>query len=164
MYLIEADIKRRSLDELLNDILAYCKRYKFRKIGFEANNFQGLLITNFKKLLKDNNLCLDVVPIKNMTDKVKRIMGLLPYLKSGQLQVPRFLRLLLEQFQFFPRARHDDGPDAVEMVVRLCLDSQNDFWAWFGGGGKIDPWTGKPVVGNPIILDKDRLVRWGERP
>ncbi|MDD5584341.1 MAG: hypothetical protein PHV55_04730, partial [Candidatus Omnitrophica bacterium] len=46
IYLIKMDIRRRPLDELLGDILAYCKCHKFRKIGFESNNFQGLLISN----------------------------------------------------------------------------------------------------------------------
>jgi len=145
MYLIEVDVKRRSLDDLLKDILAYCKRYKFTKVGFEANNFQSLLITNFKKLLQDNHLCLDVVPIKNMTDKVKRILGLLPYFKSGQLQLSRNFRLLLEQLQFFPRAKNDDGPDAVEMAVRLCEDTQNNFMFWVGGS-TVDPWTGEVLT------------------
>ena len=152
MYLIEADIKRRSLDDLLEDILAYCKRYKFVKIGFEANNFQMLLIPKFKKLLQDNKLYLDVVPIKNMTDKVRRILGLLPYFKSGQLQLSRNFRLLLEQLQFFPRAKYDDGPDAVEMVVRLCEDNQNDFWCWVGGK-TIDPWTGE------ILTTEEQMKR-----
>lgn len=157
MYLIEADIKRRSLDDLLNDILDYCKRYKFTKVGFEANNFQSLLVTNFKKLLRDNNLSLDVVPIKNMTDKVRRILGLLPYLKSGQLQLSKNFRLLLEQLEFFPRAKNDDGPDALEMVVRLCEDNQNEFSFWFGGS-TIDPWTGE------VLTSEEQMKRAAAMP
>jgi predicted phage terminase large subunit-like protein len=157
MYLIEVDVKRRSLDDLLKDILAYCKRYKFTKVGFEANNFQSLLITNFKKLLQDNHLCLDVVPIKNMTDKVKRILGLLPYFKSGQLQLSRNFRLLLEQLQFFPRAKNDDGPDAVEMVVRLCEDTQNNFMFWVGGS-TVDPWTGE------VLTSEEQMKRAAAMP
>jgi hypothetical protein len=111
-----------------------------------------LLIPKFKKLLQDNKLYLDVVPIKNMTDKVRRILGLLPYFKSGQLQLSRNFRLLLEQLQFFPRAKYDDGPDAVEMVVRLCEDNQNDFWCWVGGK-TIDPWTGE------ILTTEEQMKR-----
>lgn len=157
MYLIEADIKRRSLDDLLNDILAYCKRYKFTKVGFEANNFQSLLVSNFKKLLRDNGLSMNVVPIKNMTDKVRRVIGLLPYLKSGQLQLSKNFRLLLEQLEFFPRAKNDDGPDALEMVVRLCEDNQNEFSFWFGRS-VIDPWTGE------VLTSEEQMKRAAAMP
>jgi predicted phage terminase large subunit-like protein len=142
MYLIEADIRRRPLDELLNDILAYCKRYKFTKIGFESNNFQSLLIANFRKLLKDNNLCLEIMPIPNSRDKVKRILELLPCLKTGQLQLSRYLKLFLEQLQIFPRGKHDDGPDAAEMVVRLCVQTVNEIAFWVGRGA-MDQRTGE---------------------
>jgi predicted phage terminase large subunit-like protein len=153
MYIIHADIRRRPLDELLNDILAYCKRYKFRKIGFEANNFQSLLISNLKKLLQDNNLCPEIVPITNTRDKIKRILELLPYLKTGQLQLNRHDKLLLEQLQLFPRGKQDDGPDALEICVRLCIENDNQFCFWFAGGGPHYP----PKPGDPIPPGKGRL-------
>jgi predicted phage terminase large subunit-like protein len=134
MYLIEVDIRRRPLDELLNDILAYSRRFKFRKIGFEANNFQSLLISNLRKLLTDNGLHPEVVPMTNSSNKVKRILEILPYLKTGQLQLSRHSKLFLEQLQVFPRGKNDDGPDAVEMVVRLCIENENNFTFWVAGG------------------------------
>jgi len=163
MYLIECDIERRDPDKLLTDILAYCKRYKFVKVGFEANNFQGLLIPNLKKLLEDNHIYTEIVPIKNMANKTKRIMALLPYLKSGQLQLCKNM-LLDEQLQFFPWAKHDDGPDALEMAVRLCEENQNGFDYWFAGK-TTDPWLGRPLTPEEqkkraALTPKD-LVPWG---
>ncbi|MBF0523276.1 MAG: phage terminase large subunit [Candidatus Omnitrophica bacterium] len=163
MYLIEADIQRRPVDELLKDILAYCKRYKFRKIGFESNNFQSLIISNFKKMLSDGGLYQEVVSLTNSRDKIKRVLEIMPYLKTGQLQLSRHQKLFLEQLQLFPRGKNDDGPDAVEMVVRLCVESTNNFCFWFAGGGPhYPPEPGDPPRSTaPKYPTPDGLVPYG---
>ncbi len=52
-----------------------------------------------------------------------RIRRLTPYLARRQMRFKRHSRgaqLLIEQLRDFPYADHDDGPDALEMAVRLA--------------------------------------------
>jgi predicted phage terminase large subunit-like protein len=66
-----------------------------------------------------------VVPaaIHNHVSKHMRIRRLGPYLSQRRL---RFLarsaatKLLVDQLRDFPAGAHDDGPDALEMAVRLA--------------------------------------------
>ena len=51
------------------------------------------------------------------TDKVGRIKSLQPLIASGRIRFSKKHRLLLEQLRQFPKAAHDDGPDALEMAV-----------------------------------------------
>ncbi|MCK9603426.1 MAG: hypothetical protein M0R66_03625, partial [Candidatus Omnitrophica bacterium] len=63
---------------------------------------------------------LPLEAIKNTGDKYKRIQSVEPLIRIGSLKLNENHKLLLEQLQFFPRAKHDDGPDALEMCVRLA--------------------------------------------
>ncbi|MBU0640031.1 MAG: hypothetical protein KKB50_14285, partial [Planctomycetes bacterium] len=51
------------------------------------------------------------------SDKLARIQSLQPLVRSGTLQFSRKHAVLLEQMMLFPKAAHDDGPDALEMAV-----------------------------------------------
>ena len=61
--------------------------------------------------------------IDNRVNKPVRIRRLGPFLSSRRLRFKSDspgTRLLLEQLQEFPAADHDDGPDALEMAIRLA--------------------------------------------
>ena len=63
--------------------------------------------------------------INNTVNKQVRIRRLTPYLAQGRLRFKGDspgARLLVEQLRDFPLADHDDGPDALEMAVRLAGD------------------------------------------
>ena len=51
---------------------------------------------------------------------MRRVQSLHPWLKNGAVQMCRKHTLLLEQLRFFPKGKHDDGPDALEMAVRAA--------------------------------------------
>ena len=56
--------------------------------------------------------------------KIVRIRRLSQYISNRELRFKADspgCRLLVEQLMDFPLADHDDGPDALEMCVRLCL-------------------------------------------
>jgi hypothetical protein len=42
--------------------------------------------------------------------------------RSGTLQLSRRHTTLLEQLRLFPKAAHDDGPDALEMAVAMSRE------------------------------------------
>jgi hypothetical protein len=63
------------------------------------------------------------VPIENHTSRQVRIRRLGSYRASHRLRFKAnnpTTRLLVEQLQESPLADHDDGPDALEMALRLA--------------------------------------------
>jgi predicted phage terminase large subunit-like protein len=60
----------------------------------------------------------------NRISKVVRIRRLTQYLSAGRLKFKagsRGARMLVEQLRDFPNGDHDDGPDALEMAIRLAI-------------------------------------------
>jgi predicted phage terminase large subunit-like protein len=135
IYIIESDIKRRTPNDTVNDILAYCKRYKIKKFGVEANYFQSIMVQDLEKRVKQEGLYkTEIIPIKNTLNKRERIQSLHPLIKNGTLIFNRLHQSLLDQFRYFPKGKYDDGPDATHMVLEVCSQPINEFSYWFAGG------------------------------
>jgi predicted phage terminase large subunit-like protein len=63
--------------------------------------------------------------LNNLVKKIVRIRRLTPYLAKGQIRFKggsKGARLLVEQLRDFPNGDHDDGPDALEMAIRLACE------------------------------------------
>jgi len=120
MYVIDADIARRKPDKTLEDILAYARLRPYRLFGFETNQFQEFMASELRKRAMQSEINLSVFEIKQTGDKLGRIQRLQPLIKAGHLRLSRRHHQLLEQLRHFPKAAHDDGPDALEMAVHTA--------------------------------------------
>jgi phage terminase large subunit-like protein len=60
--------------------------------------------------------------VAKLPKKLVRIRCLEPLLRQGRIKMLRTpgTSLLLEQMRAFPIHVNDDGPDALEMAIRLC--------------------------------------------
>jgi len=119
LYVIVADICRRSINDTINDIVDYARRYNFTKFVVETNAFQLLMADQLRERCLKESITLNIEEVNNgaQSHKVERIQSLHCYTKPGLIQFNKNHRLLLEQMCFFPRAPHDDGPDALQMIV-----------------------------------------------
>ena len=123
LYVIDADIKRRKPDLIIEHVLAYRRLRKYRTFAFESNQFQSLLADELTRRSNAERLYMPVEPVTHTSDKLARIQGLQPLVRSGTLQFSRKQTVLLEQLRLFPKAAHDDGPDALEMAVDAARSS-----------------------------------------
>jgi len=92
--------------------------------GVESNQFQEVLGTNMLELSKVRGVPLPLYLIDNRVMKEVRIRRLTPYLGQGSIRFKGGspgAKLLVQQLIDFPNGEHDDGPDALEMAVRLLL-------------------------------------------
>jgi predicted phage terminase large subunit-like protein len=105
------------------------RRYQPDVFGVEANQFQDLLAGEFESTFRRQGILgARPVPIENHTSKQVRIRRLGPYLSSHRVRFKTDspgTKLLVEQLQEFPIADHDDGPDALEMALRLAVEIVN---------------------------------------
>lgn len=137
LHIIEADIKRRTPDETIEDILAYYKRYKFINFGIETNQFQKMMLTQLEEKGREQGLYISLEQFNNTPDKVKRIQSLQPLVKNGTIKFSKYHKLLLEQMRDFPKGSFDDGPDALEMAVRTA-EEPGKLQVFISGGGFDD--------------------------
>jgi predicted phage terminase large subunit-like protein len=119
LYVIVADIRQRSINDTINDIVDYARRYLFTKFVIETNVFQLLMEEQLRERCLKESVPLNIEGVNNgsQSHKVERIQSLHSYTKPGLIQFNKNHRPLLEQMYIFPRPFHDDGPDALQMIV-----------------------------------------------
>jgi predicted phage terminase large subunit-like protein len=123
---VEADLARRPTPQIVADGVELYRSFRPDALGIEANQFQDLLGDAFTVEFKRQGL-LAVNPwlLSNQVNKAVRIRRLSPHLATGRFrfkaQSPA-TRLLVDQLRQFPLGDHDDGPDALEMALRLAAE------------------------------------------
>ncbi len=119
IYLTIADIEKRVPDRIIDDVLVYHDRERFRAFGVESIQFQEFFATSLANEAHKRNLTLNVVELKPHTDKKLRIQTLQPWIKNGWIVFRRNMRALIDQFVHYPMGDHDDGPDALEQLKSM---------------------------------------------
>lgn len=120
---VDADLARRDTRRIVADCLSLAKDFRPHAVGVEINQFQQLLADSVVEQSRAAGMMLPVHGVRNWENKRTRIRATLtPYLARHEFRFRRHspgARLLVEQLEAFPLADHDDGPDALEMAVRL---------------------------------------------
>ncbi len=120
---VEADLARRPTPQMVVDGVTLCQRHAIDTFGVEANQYQELLAGEFQAEFRRRGI-RGTAPlmIHNHTNKQVRIRRLGPYLSQRRLRFcrTRSTELLVDQLRDFPLGAHDDGPDALEMALRLA--------------------------------------------
>ncbi len=123
---VEADLSNsRPPTQLVDDGVALYKRFRPEVFQIEGNAWQDLLGGMFaEEFRKQGLLHVRVGAMHNTIRKELRIETLDGLLRARQIRFRRTpgTELLVSQLRDFPAARHDDGPDALEMAVRTARD------------------------------------------
>lgn len=121
---VDADIKRRPPGETVEAYVRMWDHYHPDGAGFEFEAMQGLFGELIDAYCRQHGR--PPIPIwtirSERKSKVQRIQRLDPHLAKSRFRFRRRpgTAILLEQLMMFPvRGFHDDGPDALEMSVRL---------------------------------------------
>jgi predicted phage terminase large subunit-like protein len=121
---VEADLARRPMPQIVADGVEHCRRFRADVLGIETNQFQELFAAEFATAFAAAGLLqTPIQTMENTTNKLVRIRRLGPLLPQGRLRFKahsRGTQRLVEQLRAFPLGDHDDGPDALEMAVRLA--------------------------------------------
>ncbi len=126
MVYVQADLARRSAPEIVAQGVELVRRVRPELLAIESNQFQQLFGAEFEAEFRRQGLWgVRLVMVENRVNKEIRIRRLGPLLAQHRLRFKAdcpSTRLLVNQLRDFPLADHDDGPDALEMAVRLAAE------------------------------------------
>jgi len=148
IYVLDAVLERLTPERLMDRVFDKYREFGHMSLGFETVAFQKVL----KMWLDERSRREGIyVPVREVTQggisKEARITRLSPLVENGTIRfVKGRTELLVEQIIRFPRADHDDGPDALEGAVSVLQQ--------FAGGRKGI--TGGRVVGSSLAAS----VNW----
>jgi predicted phage terminase large subunit-like protein len=124
---VDADLARRPTPQLVVDGVRHVREFRPDVFGVEANQYQDLLGGEFiAEFARQGVLGVTPWEITNSSAKAVRIRRLGPYLSQRRVRFKRGspgAKLLVDQLRDFPISAHDDGPDALEMALRLAEEA-----------------------------------------
>lgn len=116
LYIVEAQIKKRLPDLIIEDVIRLHKQYRCKLWFVETVQFQEFLKDELVKRSAARGMPVPARAVKPITDKLLRIETLQPHMANGLILLHDSQQALVQQFRHFPMADHDDGPDAVQML------------------------------------------------
>lgn len=122
MLWVEADLARRPTPRIVEDGIGLHRACKADAFALEINQFQELLGTEFLRRATELGIHLPLFGLNNTINKNVRIRTLGPYLAQSKMRFKTGspgTKLLVDQLRDFPVGEHDDGPDGLEMGVRM---------------------------------------------
>lgn len=123
---VEAGIRKRLPDRIIEDIIALQQQYRCVLWAIETVQFQEFLRSELVKRGAERGIPIPARAVQPHADKILRIESLQPHVVNGLIRLHSSQTTLLEQLRHFPKADHDDGPDALHMLWVIA--------STFGGG------------------------------
>ena len=120
---IDADLAVRNTDVITEQAVEIQRFFGADWFGVEVNQFQHLLGDNIISRGQERAVPMPLMTINNQVNKLVRIRRLTPLLAKKLIRFKGNspgAKLLVQQLRDFPHGDHDDGPDALEMAVRLA--------------------------------------------
>mgnify|MGYP001443741158 FL=1 len=113
---VEAAIKKRLPDRIIEDVIAYQAEYRCLLWVIETVQFQAFLYSELVKRAAARGIPVPARGVQPISDKLLRIESIQPHVKNGLIRLHPSQTTLIDQLRHFPKADHDDGPDALQML------------------------------------------------
>jgi len=129
IYVLDIDVKRRSVDDQIDEILKKHQKYKYKLFAVETNAFQYVVAENLRKRSREVGGYVPVHEVIQTQDKKLRFEGIVPLLTDGTIVFDSFkhtnnnmYNLGVDQIVTFTGEgdSHDDAPDALVMAVEIA--------------------------------------------
>lgn len=120
---VDCDMRRRDAKQICVDGVNLCRAFLPHAIGLENDSYGAIEHLWNGTVAESGVECPPVmlVPTQGIHKRV-RIRRLTPYLTGYKIRFRRGspgIELLLGQLRKWPHVKYDDGPDALEMLLRL---------------------------------------------
>ena len=128
IYVVIADIAKRKPDQIIEDAIENSRRLKrdykrpYYQFGVETVQFQYYFAEIMRQKSAEVGEYLPIIEITSVQNKEARIQSLQPFVKNGYVKFSCKHKTLLKQLFEYPMGKNDDGPDGLEMGVKLALN------------------------------------------
>lgn len=123
LYVVEAQIKKRLPDRIISDVIELHRRYHCLVWFVESVQFQEFLRTELVRRSAALGVPVPARAVTPHSDKMLRIESLQPHVANGLILLHQEQSTLISQLKHFPKADHDDGPDALHMLWAGAVSS-----------------------------------------
>ena len=147
---VAADIKKRLPDRIIEDVIALQRQWNCVLWVVEAVQFQEFLRTELVKRSAAQGVPVPARAVQPNADKLLRIESLQPHMVNGLIRLHASQTTLIDQLRHFPKADHDDGPDALHML-------------WTAASSQIGTTTGFVSAERRANTGWGRSGRWSRR-
>ncbi len=117
---VEALIKKRLPDKIIEDAMALQQAYRCLMWAVEIVQFQAFLYSELIKRSTARGIPFPARGVQPIADKMLRIESMQPYMANGVIRLHPSQTTLIDQLRHFPKADHDDGPDALQMLHAIA--------------------------------------------
>jgi predicted phage terminase large subunit-like protein len=117
---VEAKIAKRVPDKIISDVIELQRVYRCLVWVVESVQFQEFLRTELIKRSAQLGIPVPARSVIPHADKLLRIESLQPHVANGLIRLHPSQSTLIEQLTHFPKADHDDGPDALHMLWAIA--------------------------------------------
>lgn len=117
---VVAAIRKRLPDRIIEDIIALQAEWHCLLWVVEAVQFQEFLRTELVKRSAKRGIPVPARAVIPSTDKDLRIEAIQPHVANGLIRLHPSQNTLIDQLRHYPKADHDDGPDALEMLWKAA--------------------------------------------
>ncbi len=122
IYVLDAFIRHCTIGQMVERAYTVFDDFQPHDMGTEDVLFQRLILDDFDELAKEKGYPLPIRGIEQRENKELRIRRLSPMIERGRILFDRHQgdqELLIQQMLGFPHGGNVDGPDALEMAVRM---------------------------------------------
>lgn len=119
-FQLYAKATQQSLDGYIKDIVECCRRYKVRKLILEQEAQQRAFNKQVREALQAAGVLVSIEEISSGgKSKEARIIALEPYFEKGLFYADRNQSDFWDEYDAFPRSKHNDLLDALAKQVRF---------------------------------------------
>jgi len=118
VYVLDTFHGRLTFDKQMHKIRDLADRFHPLRIAIESNAFQDALPAELAR-----TSALPVRRVRQKRDKLTRAVCLSPQFENGKIFLKRSMAELIGELLLFPRARHDDLFDALELAVNESINT-----------------------------------------
>lgn len=119
LYILEISHGRMDATSVINKIIYHSKKWNPIKIGIEGFQAQTVMAQWLKKRLLEEGVNILVDEIMQRGDKESKIRALQAPIRQGKIYWTKDQMALEAQLKKFPRGKHDDIIDALQMLYQV---------------------------------------------
>lgn len=119
IYILEQTAWKYNPAELEDKIIYHAKKWDPEKIWVEAIQAQTTIAFSLRARLPNEGLFMQIEEIRQRNDKFAKIRSLISLYRNWKIYHNQHLQDLEKELVEFPRGKHDDCPDCLQMCLYM---------------------------------------------